>query len=250
MSTAIRLGAMAMAALVVLSVAAPAVATEPADIEFSAGNTSFTVTVTHNGTPVNDTLVNVTPTDPANVSYAGDSGLTDANGTVTFDLPANETEVNISATVNGTESSITVVLPASGNAEPTWDGQGPFGQWVSKILRGLGVDSGTPLGQQLSELVVKNNPGSEHRSDKANPGGNGGGPPDHATNQSEQGDNASASGNGSGNGPPDHAAGNSSDEGNTTTTGNSGNNGNGNDNANAGGNDKGGDKGKAKGKDG
>jgi uncharacterized membrane protein YgcG len=253
MSSAIRLGAMAMAAVMVFAVATPAVATEPAEIEYSAGNTSFTVTVTHNGTPVNDTQVNVTPTGPANVSYAGDSGLTDANGTVTFDLPENETEVRISTTYNGTESSITRTLKANGTTESTWDGQGPFGQWVSNLLRGLGVDSGSSLGQQPSDLVVKNNPGSEHRSDKANPGGigppdhavtnsadkgsNSNGPPDHAVNKSDnKGDDS--------NGPPDHAKNGSDKSGNNSTSGNessgdNGNNGQGDSNGGGGNNGQG-----------
>jgi uncharacterized membrane protein YgcG len=218
MSSAIRLGAMAMAAVMVFAVATPAVATEPAEIEYSAGNTSFTVTVTHNGTPVNDMQVNVTPTGPANVSYAGDSGLTDANGTVTFDLPENETEVRISTTYNGTESSITRTLKANGTTESTWDGQGPFGQWVSNLLRGLGVGSGSSLGQQLSDLVVKNNPGSEHRSDKANPGGIG--PPDHAKNGSEKTRNNSASGN--------ESSGDNGNNGQGDSNGGGGNNGQGN----------------------
>ena len=190
-----------MAAVMVLAVATPAVATEPAELSVSVGNTSYTVTVTHNGTAVNDTEVRVDPTDP-NATYVGAAGPTDDNGTVTFDLPENETEVNISTTYNGTETTTTYLLPAAGHEdEPSWDGEGPFGQWVKQLLRNLGVNTDTPLGQQLSELVVKNNPGAEHRSDKANPGGNGNGPPDHAGKPDDvgpQGDDEEG-------GPPDHA---------------------------------------------
>lgn len=99
----------------------------------------MTITVTHDGTPVHDTLVNVTPTDAANVSYAGDSGVTGANGNVTFPLPENETEVHISTILNATDSSIVEVFPAAGSTQAAWDGSGPFSHWVSNLLRGLGV---------------------------------------------------------------------------------------------------------------
>lgn len=246
MSTAIRLGAMAMAAMMVLSVATPVVASESADIEFSAGNTSFTVTVTHNGTPVNDTRVNVTPKDPTNVSYTGDTGLTDQNGTVTFDLPANETEVNISTTVNGTTTTVMATLSAAKESgdQLVWDGSGPFGQWLSGILRNLvPADSGPMLGQLVSEIVTANNPGSEHRSDKANPGGNATGPPEHAGNKSAKGGNST--------GPPDHATnksqakGNSSGNGGNSSATSSDENGNGGGN-NGGGNGNNGNNGQAK----
>lgn len=214
MSSATRLGAMVMAAVMVLSVATPAVATEPADISVSVGNTSFTVEVTHNGTPVNDTAVDVTPTD-SNATYGGDSGLTDANGTVTFDLPENETEVNISTTFNGTETTITEVLPAAGETEPTWDGHGPFGQWVISWLKNLlPPDSGDVLGQIVSDLVTKNNPGSDHRSAKANPGGNG--PPDHAKNDKSD-DAGTQDEAGNEGGPPDHAKNDKGNDGGNTT---------------------------------
>lgn len=178
-----------MATMMVMAVAAPAAATEPADISVSAGNTSYTVTVTHNGTAVNDTEVRVTPTDPANATYAGDAGLTDENGTVTFGLPENETEVNISTTYNGTETTITYLLPAAGHEdEPSWDGEGPFGLWVSQLVHDLFGDESDVVGQVLAQLVTENNPGSEHRSDNANPGGDGNGPPDHAKNDAEDED--------------------------------------------------------------
>jgi hypothetical protein len=219
MSSRIRLGAIAMAFVLVLSMTTPVLASSPADLDVGVGNTSYTVTVTHNGTPVNDTEVTVSPTDPANVSYAGDSGFTDENGTVTFDLPANETEVNISTTYEGATTTLTTTLPGSGASgdELAWDGEGPFGRWLSSVIKNLvPPDSGVSLGQLVSDLATQNNPGSEHRSDSANPGGNG--PPEHASNNSSDKGNASASGNagngndnGGGNGPPDHA-GNDEDE--------------------------------------
>lgn len=236
-----------MAAVLVLAVATPAVATEPADIAVSVGNTSYTVEVTHNGTAVNDTAVRVEPTDPANATYAGDAGTTDVNGTVTFDLPENETKVNISTTFNGTESSITYVLPAT--SEASWDGVGPFGKWVSRIVHNLiGSDLDSPLGQVLSELVTANNPGSEHRSDKANPGGNG--PPDHAKGD-KSGDSSTEDADEKG-GPPDHAKDDGSDDdshGNATTTESTDDDGDDDEAKGNGGNHGNGNNGKAKGKD-
>lgn len=226
MPSGTRFGAMAMALALVLAATAPAVASEPADISVTTGDTTFTVTVTHNGTAVNDTTVNVTPKDPANVSYAGDTGVTDANGTVTFDLPDNETAVNVSTTVDGTTTTVMETLPAAnGSDELVWDGSGPFGQWVVSWLHNLmPPDNDRIFGQTVSEIVTANNPGSEHRSDKANPGGNSTGPPDHAVNGSENAGNSS--------GPPDHAANKSESEGNTSNNGNGNapDKGNGNDN--------------------
>lgn len=193
MSYMTRFGAVAMALVLVLSMATPALASEPAGIDVDIGTSSYTVTVTHNGSAVNDTEVTVTPTDP-NATYAGANGFTDVNGTVTFNLPANQTEVNISTTHNGTETTVTETLPGA-SAEPSWDGEGPFGQWVQTWLHDLlnGEDTTGPVGQTIADLVRQNNPGSDHRSDNANPGGNGNGPPDHAGN------------NDNGGGPPDHA---------------------------------------------
>lgn len=202
-----RLTAALLAALMVLAVATPAVlASEPVSIDVEQGDTSYTVNVTHNGTPVNDTTVNVTTTDP-NASYAGDSGVTDANGSVTFGLPENETEVNISTTYNGSEFTKTTTLQAANETEMAWDGEGPFGRWVSQMVDKLkGMDLDGPLGQHVSAIVTENNPGADNRSDNANPGGNGNGPPEHAGNNSDNGG-----------GPPDHAN-NDKDKGDDTSS--------------------------------
>lgn len=101
-------------------------------------------------------------------------------------------------TVSGDPVEFTTGPVADETDRPTWDGEGPFGQWLTSVLRNLvPPDSGEPLGQIVSDIVTANNPGSEHRSDKANPGGNGNGPPDHAKSGKDK----------SGNGPPDHAKG-------------------------------------------
>lgn len=179
-----RLLATLLAAAVILSVATPvALATIPATIDVEQAASTYAVTVTHNETPVNDSTVTVTPTDP-NASYAGVEGVTDDDGTVTFDQPQNETEVNVTATWNGTTVQSSVTLDGMGDDE----GQtaNAFGQEVvdhlNEIMQGLGIDSNEPIGQQLSAWIVENNPGADHRSDNANPGGNG---PSGQTGQSD-----------------------------------------------------------------
>lgn len=171
-----RLLAGLLAAAMILSVATPvALAAEPPEITVEQHEQTYTVSVFHNETAVNGSTVTVSPTD-SNASYDGTSGVTDENGTVTFDLPENETKVNISATYNGSTYQITETLNAVGDGESAE----PFGLKLVSMLEILSDGGDTPFGQQVSDWVVKNNPGAEHRSDNANPGGNGEGPPEHA----------------------------------------------------------------------
>ena len=107
-------------------------------------------------------------------------------------------EANGSA-VTGEQVTFTTTDGTEELANETWDGEGPFGQWLTGILKNLVPADGQPLGQLVSDIVTANNPGSEHRSDKANPGGNG--PPEHAKN-----------GGNNGNGPPEHAKNGSDDD--------------------------------------
>lgn len=141
--------------------------------------------------------------DPTNVTHVGARTLDNPgefNSTVTG--LENDTEyVYVAyAEANGTAVAGENVSFTTGDGvkeAPTWDGEGPFGQWLTSILRNLvPPDSGEPLGQIVSDIVTANNPGSEHRSDKANPGGNGNGPPDHAKSGKDKSN---------GNGPPGHA---------------------------------------------
>lgn len=233
MSRLTRTGAVLLTAVVVLAVATPSVlASGTVDIAVTEDDTTYTVEVTHNDTAVENASVVVEPTDPANTSYAGDSGTTGPNGTVTFDLPENETEVNITATFENHSATETFVLSAANDSEElVWDGEGPFGQWVISWLHNLlPPDNDRILGLTVAEIVVANNPGADHRSEEADPLGNATGPPEHAQN-------ASAGGNATG--PPDHAqngsssgnGGNSSDNGNG---GNASNNGNGGSSSNNG----------------
>ncbi len=81
--------------------------------------------------------------------------------------------------VTGDEVEFTTDESAS--AAPSRGGEGPFGQWLTSWLKNLvPQDSDVPFGQKVAELVRDNNPGADKRSDGANPGGNGNGPPDHA----------------------------------------------------------------------
>lgn len=208
MSRLTRSAAVLLTALVVLSVTTPAVlASSPPTISVDQGDTTYTVTVTHNGTPVNDSTVNVTADDP-NSTYSAGPALTDGNGTVTFDLPENETAVTVTATFNGSTYNTSATLQAANESE---DGNDRFGLRVSMFVHNLITDPGnnTILGQTISEWVTANNPGSEHRSDKANPGGNSTGPPEHAGTNSDNGQ-----------GPPDHAKNASDDKGNNSAKGN------------------------------
>jgi hypothetical protein len=196
MSRLTRLGAVLLTGIVVLAVATPTVlAHDPVEISVSEDESSYTLEVTHNGSVVNDSTVNVTPTDP-NATYAGADGVTDENGAVTFDLPANETAVNITVTFeNHTESDTFELSGAADSDEEESTTDEPFGQRLTAWLHNLlGSSDGTIDGQTVSDWVTANNPGSEHRADNANPGGNDNGTPENASDESSNG-----------NGPPDHA---------------------------------------------
>lgn len=171
-----RLLAGLLAAAMILSVATPvALAAESPEITVEQHEQTYTVSVFYNETAVNGSEATVSPTD-SNASYEGTSGVTDENGTVTFDLPENETEVNISATYNGSTYQSTKTLNAAGEGGSAE----AFGLELVKKLTNFGIESNTPFGQQVSDWVVEHNPGAEHRSDNANAGGNGEGPPEHA----------------------------------------------------------------------
>lgn len=210
MSRLTRIGAVLMAVLLVLTVGTPAViAHEPVSISVSQGDATYTVTVEHNGSAVENASVAVDATNASNSSYSA-SGTTGVNGTVTFDLPENETEVEITATFENHSANETVVLAAANDSE---EADQPFGLRVSMFVQNLLTDTQnhTILGLSVSEFVTANNPGSEHRSDKANPGGNSTGPPEHAVNKSNGPDNDS--------GPPEHAVNKSSAKGNNSSNG-------------------------------
>ena len=69
-------------------------------VEQDADGTS-TVTVTDNGTAVDNATVNVSVVDAENESYAGtDSYETDANGSVDLPAPEEDVTVNVTATAD------------------------------------------------------------------------------------------------------------------------------------------------------
>jgi len=177
MSHKTRIGAVLLTAFLVLAVATPAVLAESSlTVGVTQTNTTYTVSVADNGTAVSGANVSVTAED-ANATYAGANGVTDANGTVTFDLPTNQTTVSIDATYNGSNGTLGgYVLPAA-NASDTgnssdlsWAGDGAFGQWVHHLVEMFLGDGHHGFGHELSTLVVQNNPGAQHRSEHAHPG--------------------------------------------------------------------------------
>lgn len=150
--------------------------------------------------------------DPANTSTSASQELS-APGPFdkTVDELANDTTyVYVAhARSNGSDvtgDEVTFTTGATADDGQSWDGEGPFGQWLTSVLKNLvPPDGDVPFGQLVSDIVTANNPGSEHRSDEANPGGDGSGPPEHAgpPDDDERG-------------PPDHATGDKSDEADTT----------------------------------
>ena len=164
-----------------------------------------TVTVTHNGTAVDNASVDVNATDG---NYTGEgSYATDANGTV--GLPAPEENVTIDVTAeweNHTASTTAELVVAAGNSSHEDDS---FGQQVSAFVHSLlnGDEEQRRIGRMIAEWVVANNPGNA--PDHAGPPEDAG-PPSAATQGgADAGGNATASsapenpGKGNGNGPPD-----------------------------------------------
>lgn len=119
------------------------------------------------------TVGEVTLDEPA--EFEADVEDLETDTTYVYVAHARTTEGDVS----GDAVEFTTGEPAS--AAPSWDGEGPFGQWLTSWLKNLvPQDSDMPFGQKVAELVRNNNPGADKRSDGANPGGNGNGPPDHA----------------------------------------------------------------------
>ncbi|WP_332897677.1 hypothetical protein [Haladaptatus sp. CMSO5] len=133
----------------------------PLAIHVSETEDDATVTVTDGTEPVADATVNVTSLGDA--SYAGEgSYTTDENGTVTLATPDEAVEVELVATANGENATVTTVL---GDWEPTYDDDAPFGQHVSRFVHHLldrdDLDDDKPFGQMVREFV-------HDQKDKAN----------------------------------------------------------------------------------
>ena len=161
--------------------------TEQLAVDVSQDAADVTVTVTANGTAVENASVTV---DAVNASYAGDgTHTTDANGTVSLSSPSENLTVDVTAVKGNATASTTVGLVAVENDEPEF---GSFGQRVSWFVHSLLGDEDTEggIGQAVSEFVQSNNPSNDNKPDHAgkpdtagtdeNGTSNGGGPPEHA----------------------------------------------------------------------
>ena len=127
---------------------------------------------------------NATETTMQNLSAPGEfsASLSDLDNQTTYVYVAR-------AAANGsnvTGDPVEFTPGAADTDELVWDGEGPFGQWVTSWLKNLVPADGQPLGQLVSEIVTANNPGSEHRSDNAKAGGNGQGPSDDVSSAGDK----------------------------------------------------------------
>ena len=153
-----------------------------------------TVTVTDDGTAVENASVNVT----ADVAYEGtgtyESGV---DGTVELPNPEQNLTVSVTAT-NGSENvTATAELESIENG-----GYANFGQWISSYIQQLQTSGyfGPGVGQKVSEFATENNPGAEKKPDHA-------GPPDDVedTDETDSEDVAAAGAEDDERGPPEHA---------------------------------------------
>jgi len=159
----------------VATVAADSAGNDTLDVSVNqAGNTGPVVTVTDNGTGVENASVSVETVE--NVSYAGTGEYTsDANGTVSLPTPGANVTVEVTATYgNATASTTAELLAGSGN-----DTAANFGTEMSSFVESLLSGDSKNIGQQVSEYARENNPGNapDHAGppeDKER------GPPEHA----------------------------------------------------------------------
>lgn len=212
-----------MAAVLALG-AAPAAAQEDGDLAVSvtqADDGSATVTVTDNGTAVENSSVNVT-SETDNVSYAGAGDYeTDENGTVGLPAPEENVTISVTAAFDNETATTTATLTAVEG-----DNESAFGQAVSSFVNSLNKnETDGPMGVLVSNFVLENNPASDKIPDHAGPPENKTGPPENKTGPPEDrgpdGDNGPPEDKGPGGddsdtedeeeeddgsqGPPDHA---------------------------------------------
>jgi hypothetical protein len=198
MSTKRNLLAVSLAAVLLLSVAGPAIAGTSETDGLSVGveqEDGVTVSVVENGTAAENASVTVTALD--NGSYAGEGTYTtDANGTVGLPAPSQNVSVEVVAehgNLSATTTANLTVSDSGGEAEDD-EAEGPFGQEVSNFVSDvLEDDSVDNPGQAISEWVTENNPGhaddddekdeqdDEEDDDKR-------GPPEHANDDKKDDD--------------------------------------------------------------
>jgi len=174
-----------------------------------------TVTVTHNGTAVENASVDVNATDG---NYTGEgTHTTDANGTV--GLPAPEENVTIDVTAeweNHTTSTTAELVVEEGNGSHENDS---FGQEVSTFVHDLlnGDEEQRRIGRLIAQWVVENNPGNapEHAgppddhgppstAGSADSNQTGGNATVSSASDNPGGGNGNGNAGGNGNGPPDN----------------------------------------------
>ncbi|THE66607.1 hypothetical protein D8Y22_00280 [Salinadaptatus halalkaliphilus] len=204
--------AVTMAILMVLAALAPAgaVAAQPDDDGLSlVVSDDGVVTVTSNGTAVENATVEVSAADG---TYAGTGNYsTDDDGDV--DLPDPDNSVTVTITASTTADSVTLetVLEPAEDDEDDKDDESfePFGSIVSAFVQSVQTDG--PPGQIIADFVTANNPGDSSADAGQSNASNGTdgqqGPPDHAGPSSNATD---GDGEESQQGPPDHAGPNGS----------------------------------------
>ena len=161
-----RFLAIALSALLALSIVAPGLAL--ADTDQTAGNLGINVaqngeiavTVTDDTATVENATVNVT-VDDENVTYeAAGTYVTDENGTVGLSVPEETVNVTISATYENRTADKRVTLAAETEDDDAQDV--PFGQRVSAFLQALfgASDDDRSVGERVAGFVTSNNPGN------------------------------------------------------------------------------------------
>lgn len=167
-----------------------------------------TVTVTHNGTAVENASVDVA-VESDNVTYEGaGSYVTDENGTVSLPAPSENVTVSVTATSDGATASTTATLVAADDEEDGEENDDAFGQEMSSFVHEL-LDSNETeggIGSAVASYAVENNPSNGTAANA--------GPPEWLVNESVDkgpGDKGPADGQGppddkgssDGQGPPD-----------------------------------------------
>ncbi|PSP84519.1 hypothetical protein BRC96_05185 [Halobacteriales archaeon QS_6_64_34] len=137
------------------TVAADSAGNDALDVAVDQADDEPTVTVTDNGTAVENATVSVDVLDNGTYEGAGEDYTTDANGTVTLPEPEENVPVEVTATAGDATGSTTADLTVAGEAENE-----RFGQHVSSFVGSLLSSNATDIGQQVAEFVTGNNPGN------------------------------------------------------------------------------------------
>ncbi len=204
----LRLTALAITIGIVFTVFAPAgvgVAAAGNEPVANAGNQglgvgiqqgagSVTVSVSQNGTAVENATVRVT----ANNTYAGTGEyMTDTDGSVSLPVPNETVMVEITAEAGNQTGTANATLHANAGKGPAFI---PMGQRIAAFVHGLQqtggvVKIGPAMADYVTALAPAGGPPTTGPPPWASDVGNRGGPPDHAVNDARGGDR----------GPPEHA---------------------------------------------